>query len=181
MGIERDRNGGPPRESDQRAEARFQPPSDASVLRLCDYVRCRVPCLSRVGQQSDQLDQRGKRARSNEPDCRTGPSTPTRCASSSTHSRTISLTSCAAWRCQRRRGRVADQLAREANQDRRQDHKPRPLCHFPNGRNRGATVDVRRHPVADRPAAGTTCASMREQRDQMRQATTAKVCLDLAK
>ena len=37
------------------------------------------------------------------------------------------------------------------------------------------------HPVADRPAAGTTCASMREQRDQMRRATTAKVCLDLAK
>jgi hypothetical protein len=38
-----------------------------------------------------------------------------------------------------------------------------------------------RHPVADRSAAGTTCANMRGQRDRMRQATTAKVCLDLAK
>ena len=38
-----------------------------------------------------------------------------------------------------------------------------------------------RHPVADRSAAGTTCANMRGQRDRMQQATTAKVCLDLAK
>jgi hypothetical protein len=50
-----------------------------------------------------------------------------------------------------------------------------------NGRNRGATADVRRHAVADCPAAGTTCANMREQRDQICQATAAKVCLDLAK
>src|SRR5215472_15501248 len=76
---------------------------------------------------------------------------------------------------------VADQPAREADQDRCQGRQPRPLRDLPDGRNRGATADVRRHPVADRPAAGTTCASMREQKDQMRHATTAKVCLDLAK
>jgi hypothetical protein len=52
---------------------------------------------------------------------------------------------------------------------------------FQNGCNRGATADVRRNPVADRPAAGTACASMRERSDQMRQATTAKACHDLAK
>src|SRR6516162_5304879 len=76
---------------------------------------------------------------------------------------------------------VADQPAREADQDRREGCEPRPLRHLPNGRNRGATADVRRYPVADRPTAGTACASMSEQRDQMRQATSAKVCLDLAK
>jgi hypothetical protein len=38
-----------------------------------------------------------------------------------------------------------------------------------------------RHPVADRSAAGTTRANMRGQRDRMRQAATAKVCLGLAK
>jgi len=64
--------------------------------------------------------------------------------------------------------------------DRREGCESRPLRHLPNGRNRGATVDVRRYPVADRPTAGTACASMSGQRDQMRQAT-AKVCLDLAK
>src|SRR6516165_12506100 len=50
-----------------------------------------------------------------------------------------------------------------------------------DGRGRDATTDVPGNPVADRPTAGTACASMSEQRDQMRQATSAKVCLDLAK
>jgi hypothetical protein len=34
---------------------------------------------------------------------------------------------------------------------------------------------------ADCPAASTTCATLTEQKDHMRQATTAKVCLALAK
>jgi hypothetical protein len=70
------------------------------------------------------------------------------------------------------------------------------LVHFirigPAGRLRSDQVaDINRNarpaspesaiPVADCPVAGTTCASMREQGDQTRQATTAKVCLDLAK
>src|SRR5712691_10019999 len=32
--------------------------------------------------------------------------------------------------------------------------------HFPAGRGGGVATDVRRHPVADRPAPGTTHASM---------------------
>ena len=55
---------------------------------------------------------------------------------------------------------VADQPAREADQDRRQGHQPRPLRHLPDGRGRGAAADVRGHPVADRPTAGTACASV---------------------
>jgi hypothetical protein len=31
---------------------------------------------------------------------------------------------------------------------------------FPNGRGRGVAANARRHPLADRPAAGTTRASM---------------------
>ena len=38
--------------------------------------------------------------------------------------------------------------------------------------------DVRRHPVADRPAAGTARAGMRGQREQMRQATRVEECAD---
>ena len=34
------------------------------------------------------------------------------------------------------------------------------LPNIPDGRGRGAAADVRRHPVADRPTAGTTRASM---------------------
>ena len=55
---------------------------------------------------------------------------------------------------------VADQPAREADQDRREGRQPRPLRYLPDGRGRGAATDVRRHPVADRPAAGTARASM---------------------
>jgi hypothetical protein len=53
-----------------------------------------------------------------------------------------------------------------------------PLRHLPDGRGRGVAADVRRHPGDDRPAAGTALASMRGQRDQMPQATTAKVRLN---
>jgi hypothetical protein len=37
--------------------------------------------------------------------------------------------------------------------------QPRSLCHFPAGRGGGVATDVRRHPVADRPAPGTTRAA----------------------
>jgi hypothetical protein len=55
---------------------------------------------------------------------------------------------------------VADQLAREADQDRRQGRQPRPVCDLPDGRGRGAAADVPGNPVADRPAAGTAGAGM---------------------
>jgi hypothetical protein len=56
---------------------------------------------------------------------------------------------------------LADQPAREANQDRREGRQPWPLRHLPDGRGRGATTDVPGTPVADRPVAGTARASMR--------------------
>ena len=73
---------------------------------------------------------------------------------------------------------VADQPSRETDQDRRQGCSPRALRQVPAGRGRGVAADVRGHPVTDRPAARTTRARMRSQRHQMRQATTAEVCLD---
>ena len=56
---------------------------------------------------------------------------------------------------------VADQPGGEAGQDRRQGGEPRPLRRVPAGRGRGVAADVRRHPLADRTAAGTTRAGMR--------------------
>ena len=55
---------------------------------------------------------------------------------------------------------VADQFAREADQDRGQSHQPQALCDLPAGRVRGIATDVRRHSVADRPAADTTRPGM---------------------
>jgi len=55
---------------------------------------------------------------------------------------------------------VADQPAREVDQDRREGRQPRALCDLPDGRGRGVATDVRRHPVADRSAAGTAYAGM---------------------
>jgi hypothetical protein len=51
----------------------------------------------------------------------------------------------------------------------------------PAGRGRGITADVRRHPGDDRPAADTIRAGMRDQREQMWLATTAKVRVDASK
>jgi hypothetical protein len=62
---------------------------------------------------------------------------------------------------------VADQPAREADQDRREGRQPRPIRHVPARRGRGAPPAIRRNPVADRPTAGTACAGMRGQREQM--------------
>jgi hypothetical protein len=55
---------------------------------------------------------------------------------------------------------VADQPAREADQDRREGRQSRALRHVPDGRGRGAAADVRRHPVVDHRAAGATRAGM---------------------
>src|SRR6516165_7412627 len=63
---------------------------------------------------------------------------------------------------------VPDQPAREADQDRREGHQPWPLRDLPNGRGRSLAADVRRHPVADRPAAGAARPGMRDRRHQMR-------------
>src|SRR6266702_2566083 len=65
---------------------------------------------------------------------------------------------------------VADQPAREADQDRREGRQPRPLRYVSDGRGGGAAADVRRNPVADRATAGTTRAGMRAT-EQMRQTT----------
>ena len=73
---------------------------------------------------------------------------------------------------------VVDQPARKADQDRRESRQPRALYHIPDGRGSCAARDVRRHPVANRPAPGTTRARMRGQRHQTPQATTADVRLD---
>ena len=75
---------------------------------------------------------------------------------------------------------VADQPAREADQDRCQGRQPRPLCHLPDGRGRSVAADVPGNPVADRPAAGTARASMKGD-GQTRQATTGQVRLEASK
>ena len=59
---------------------------------------------------------------------------------------------------------VADQPARETDQDRREGRQPRALRDLPNGRGRGVAADARRHPVADRAAAGTTRARVTSRR-----------------
>jgi hypothetical protein len=71
---------------------------------------------------------------------------------------------------------VADQPAREADQDRRQGHQSRPLRHLPAGRGRGVAADVPRNPAAHRPAAGAPSASVTGRWGQMRQTRTAEVC-----
>src|SRR6185436_9024051 len=53
-----------------------------------------------------------------------------------------------------------DQPAREAGQDRCEGGQPWALRNIPDGRGRGAARDVRRHPGADRPAAGAARAGM---------------------
>jgi hypothetical protein len=47
------------------------------------------------------------------------------------------------------------------SQDRREGRQPWPLPHVPNGQSRGVAPDVRRHPVADRSAAGAARAGVR--------------------
>jgi hypothetical protein len=59
------------------------------------------------------------------------------------------------WRYPRRTAVVADQSARETDQDRRQGRQPWALCDLPDGLGRRIATDVRRHCVADRPVAGT--------------------------
>jgi hypothetical protein len=73
---------------------------------------------------------------------------------------------------------VADQLAREADQDRRQGREPRPLHDLSDGRGRGAATDVPGDPGVDRPTAGAARTSVTGRSGQMRQPTTAKLRLD---
>ena len=47
---------------------------------------------------------------------------------------------------------IADQPAREADQNRREGRQPRTLRHVPDGRGRGTATDVCRHSVVDRSA-----------------------------
>jgi len=58
-------------------------------------------------------------------------------------------------------GAVADQPAREADQDRREGGEAWPLRALPDGQGRSLATDVRRNPVLDRPVAGTICAGVR--------------------
>jgi len=76
---------------------------------------------------------------------------------------------------------VADQPAREADQDRRQGRQPWPLHCLPDGRGRGAAADVSGNPIADRPAPGAVGPGMTGRSAQMRQTTTAEVRLDQGK
>jgi hypothetical protein len=73
---------------------------------------------------------------------------------------------------------VADQLAREADQDRRKGREPRPLRDLPDGRGRGAATDVPGNSVAHRPVARTARASMTGTSGQMRQKTKVEARLD---
>src|ERR1700716_4164305 len=70
---------------------------------------------------------------------------------------------------------VADQPARQADQDRREGRQPRALCYVPNGRGRGAETDVPGNPLAHRAAAVTASTSMTGRLGQMRQTTTAEM------
>jgi hypothetical protein len=56
--------------------------------------------------------------------------------------------------------------------------QPWPLRDVPDGRGRSVATDFPGNPVADRPAAGTTCAGMKGRWRQMRQTTAAEVRLD---
>src|SRR5215468_3337493 len=60
-------------------------------------------------------------------------------------------------------GLVADELERQADQDRREGREPRPLCYLPDGRGRHRTANVPRDSAAHRgvTAAATTSASVR--------------------
>jgi hypothetical protein len=116
---------------------------------LCRGHRARASSTSRKAS-----------TRSSGPGCHARPSPPTPCVSSSTRSPITSATSCAPWRCEDGAAVVADQPAREADQDQRQGRQPQPLRDLPDGRGRVVAADVRRHPVADRRAAGTACAGM---------------------
>ena len=76
---------------------------------------------------------------------------------------------------------IADQPAREADQDRREGRQPRPLRYVSDGRGSGTATDVRGYPLAHRAAAVTASTSMTGRLGQMRQTTTAEMRLDQGK
>ena len=121
------------------------------------------------------------RMRSNGPGYHAARSPPMPRGFSSMPSPTIWATSCGHWRCPDGAAMVADQPAREADQDRCEDRQPWALCHVSAGRGCGTAADVRRHSVADCPPASTARAGMRDQCRQTLQAATAEMRLEPAK
>ena len=84
----------------------------------------------------------------------------------------LSATSCEPWRCPRR-------SARKTHHNRRQGGEPWPPRLVPTRGGRDIAADVQGNSDAHRPAAGAARTSVRVL-GQMRQTTTAKVCLDEA-
>jgi hypothetical protein len=85
------------------------------------------------------------------PGCHVGHSPPTRFVYSFMRWPTISAIFCARWRRRSRSRVVADEL--EADQDRREDRQPWPLCRVSDGRSRHSQKSLCRHPAADRGTA----------------------------
>src|SRR5271169_5123207 len=75
---------------------------------------------------------------------------------------------------------VADQLAREADQDRREGRQPRTLRDLSAGRGCGVAADVRRNSVAARPPTCGARAGMTSPRPSA-EAMRGEVCLDTSK
>jgi hypothetical protein len=73
---------------------------------------------------------------------------------------------------------VADQSARETDQDWREGRQPRALCDLPTRRGRGVAADVPGDLVTDRPVAGAAGTSVTGRERQMLETTTAEVCPD---
>jgi hypothetical protein len=88
-------------------------------------------------------------------------SLPTPSVSSFMPSRIILAISCALWRRRSRSKKlVADEPEGKADQDRREDREPRPLCRVSDGRSRHSQKCVRRHFAAHRgTAAAARCGA----------------------
>ena len=76
---------------------------------------------------------------------------------------------------------IADQPAREADQDRPEGCEPRPVRHVPDGPGRVVLADVPGNPARLSPGCGHRPRQHEKRGDQMRQTTTAKVRLDAGK
>ena len=70
---------------------------------------------------------------------------------------------------------VADLVAAKAGEDWRQDRRPRPVRHVPDGRGCGAGGPVRRNPAADSSTPGAASTSVRRSLMPMLQQTTGEV------
>jgi DDE family transposase len=76
---------------------------------------------------------------------------------------------------------MPDQPARDVDQDRREGRQPWPLRDLPDGRGRSSGTNVRRDPVADRPAAGRHQRRHDGRFGQVRRAMRGEVCLGTRK